>query len=337
MPDDSTFSQSVLDSLVESVRSGNIVHTYLFEGEQGVGKRQTAVEFARALLCSDSVRTPCGMCVNCIQSASGNNPDLNRFRLEDLSSKKSIGVDEIRKIISDVYIRPFQARYKVYIIEDGDALTPEAQNAMLKILEEPPLYTVFIICTTNLGFILPTVQSRSRIIHFYPQSGRDISAYIKQNYPDLKLQAGFISSYAQGILERADELCRDKELLNLRIEACDRLCKLMRGGNEREVFEIAGFFEGLKKSKNTPDRMPVVIEFMLSQLSDMLKIKSGNAALIINSDLAEKLRRAANSCSAQKIFYAQKRLIIAEQMLRRSVNHKAAVLNFVINVWNFTG
>lgn len=328
----------VVTSLVEGVRQRGSVHAYLFVGEAGIGKRQAAFAFARALLCSRPDRAPCGSCENCIQFASGNNPDLNRLCLADLSGKKSIGADDIRGVIADAYIRPFQARHKVYILEDGDSLTVQAQNAMLKILEEPPPYVVFILCTTNLGLILPTVQSRSQIVHFHPDSDEEIRRYVLDKYSTASEQLDFICAYAQGIKGRADEICADESAFALRQQACQQLCLLLRPHEEKRIFEIANFFEKNKKNKeNTVDKTPMILEFMLSQCSDMLKLRKGIACKLVNPDLEAMLSDAARACSSAKLAYTMQRLFMAQQMLRRYVSHKALILYFLLGVSTYGG
>lgn len=324
-------------ALMDSIKRRGIVHAYLFVGEAGVGKRQAAYQFARALLCSDPAHAPCGRCSQCIQSASGNNPDLNRLSLSDLSDKKSIGADDIRSVIADAYIRPFQAEYKVYIMEDGDALTAQAQNAMLKILEEPPPYVVFLVCTTNLGLMLPTVQSRSRIVQFYPCSEAEIRSYAAENYPEQAARMDFICAYAQGIKGRVDEICAADDAFALREEACMHLCALLRPGDEKRIFKIADFFEKNKKNKDHPDRTPMILDFMISQCSDLLKIREGIDFGLTNPDLAALLQDVAAVCSGAKIAFAQQRLLTAQQMLRRYVSHKALVLYLLLGVSGYEG
>ncbi len=328
--------EPVLSLLAQGIKRGAVSHAYLFTGEAGTGKRKMAFWLAQALLCLDQTQAPCGRCEQCIRAESGNNPDLNRFALTDLSSKKSIGADDIRAVIADAYIKPFGARYKVYIIEDGDALTPAAQNAMLKILEEPPSYVVFIICSTNADSLLPTVVSRSRVVRFAACGGADIDRYVAQSYPALAHMSGFIAAYSQGSPQRADALCRNSALLDLRSEVCGWLCELLVGGDEKRVFELAQLFDRLKKDKDMPDLTDVAFDLMFTQLGDMLKLKKGIGACLINPDLADTLRCAAKRVSEKKIVYAQSRLMAAEQMLRRAVNLRALMLNFVINVWHFS-
>lgn len=118
--------ERVLGGLIRGIGAGTHVHAYLFEGEAGLPTKETALCFAAALLCEGAGEPPCGICRSCIQSAGGNHPDLQSLSLSDITSKKSVGADEIRAVISDVYTKPFQSEKKVYIIEDGDALTPQA-------------------------------------------------------------------------------------------------------------------------------------------------------------------------------------------------------------------
>lgn len=329
--------EALLSSLLSDVHGHSHVHAYIFEGDEGLGKRECAVYFAAALLCQDPAHAPCGVCTPCVQSASDNNPDINRLSLSDITTKKSIGTDEIRRVISDCYIRPFFADTKIYIIEDGDSLTPQAQNAMLKILEEPPSYVVFIICTKNIGFILPTVCSRSRIVRFLPKSDAEIQRYIMSKYPNMRERASFITSLSGGIPGKADALCVDNSVFKLRDEVLSILGRLLSDGSEREIFKAAAFFEQQGKSKDNPiSNTPFILDFMLSVFADMLKLRSGVTSGLTNGDLISQLTILASRRTIAQLAACIDSLNTAQQMLRRHVNHKATVLWLLINIKDTT-
>jgi len=318
-------------SIMADIAAKNPVHAYIFEGAEGLGKRSCAAYFAATLQCTGS-NAPCGSCEPCAQSRSGNNPDIKSLSLKDITARKTIGADDIRGIISDCYIRPFSADYKVYIIEDGDALTQQAQNALLKILEEPPAYVVFIICTTNTGFILPTVLSRSRTVKLLPRSDSDIQRYIISAYPHLAQNAAFIAPLCGGIPAKADALCSSGEILALRGETLDMLDSLLVGTDELEVFNAAQFIE--TRSRAEGGDVSLILDFMLALLSDMLKLKSGVTADLANSDLAMRLSGIAARCDASKLADAADTVCTAQQMLRRNVSQKSAVLSMLIGIAN---
>lgn len=136
-------------------------HAYILpvSGEEG---QTQARELAAAILCEDTERVPCGHCEHCRKVREQIHPDVLCLQREwkDGRQKKNITVDQIRSVIADAYILPNEAQKKVYIIEDADAMNPQAQNAILKILEEPPKFVVFLLLAGNPDLLLPTVRSR---------------------------------------------------------------------------------------------------------------------------------------------------------------------------------
>lgn len=149
-------------TLQNAIRLGRIAHAYLFAGPRGVGKTTTARILAKALNCkSGPTPTPCGACQACSEIAAGSNLDVIEI---DAASNRGIG--EIRELRDDVRYSPARDRYKVFIIDEVHMLTPEAFNALLKTLEEPPSHIVFILATTDVHRVPPTILSRCQRFEF---------------------------------------------------------------------------------------------------------------------------------------------------------------------------
>lgn len=330
--------------LAESVRSGYVTHSYIFEGDAGLGKVETAAYFAASLLCENKSECPCGECDSCRQISNNNNPDLKSYSLKQLveRDKKSIGVGEIRSVIEDVYTKPFKSEYKVYIIEDGDALTNEAQNAMLKVLEEPPEYAVFIMCVTAPGKILPTVQSRCRVIKFYPASEAEAASYVRKNYPNEAELASFAASYSGGIFKKIDELFSQSEILELRKRVFNILKMLLISSDEACVYDSGAEFEKLRDElgsgtkKATSEEFRVVFDLMLSFAMDILKIKSGVCEGIVNADMLENIVEISKKLTYPKAKNCVEKVLVAQEMLSRYVNFKSLVLSLAIGIWDFS-
>ena len=174
-----------------TICNNTVGHAYIFAGPKGIGKKMTASIFANALVCESNKPDPCGLCPACVKSFSGNHPDI--YIIEDDSN--SIGVDEIRNLKKDIYIKPYEAERKIYIIKEAHRLTEQAQNSLLKVLEEPPKYGTIIMTTTNTGFFLETILSRVLIITFQPHSHDVVERFLNKKYPERKEEIPFIAAF----------------------------------------------------------------------------------------------------------------------------------------------
>ena len=154
-----------------------ISHSYLFLGTDGIGKRLFAKEFAKAILCNKQDEY-CNKCKSCIEFDSGNNPDYG----EIIPDGNSIKIDQIREMQRKVLESPIISDRKVYVINDADLMTKEAQNAILKTLEEPPKYVTIILIGSNESNFLSTIVSRCLSIRFSNISKNEIEQYLKEIY-----------------------------------------------------------------------------------------------------------------------------------------------------------
>ena len=161
-------------------------------------------------------------CKSCHAYDAGAHPDLILVRPE----KKSLGVEEIRtKIIDDVAIKPYRYSYKIYIIEQADTMTPAAQNALLKTLEEPPSYAVFLLLAKQQAAFLETVLSRCISLHLHPLPAQIVASYLQEKKSLSSEQAASYAAYAQGSIGQALTLLEDEAFLQMRQ---DVLAKLQR-------------------------------------------------------------------------------------------------------------
>ena len=193
-------------NLAESLARGHISHFYLISGPEGSGKHTLAKLLAEAILCEGS-RKPCGSCVHCRKMASGNHPDF--ITVED-PEHKNVAVRIVRQIRDDVFIRPNESDHKIYLFPQELGL--EGQNALLKILEEPPAYGVFILLTDNPEKILPTVRSRCTELALTAVPERILRQHLTLQYP--KAAPEDIAAAIQrsgGYLGQAKELLEEGE------------------------------------------------------------------------------------------------------------------------------
>src|SRR5512140_3716297 len=154
--------EHVKSTLENAIVQGRIAHGYIFSGQRGTGKTTVARIFARCLNCVEGpTATPCGHCASCLEIAGGNSPDVIEI---DAASNR--GINEMRELRENVRYRPARDRYKVFIVDEAHQITSEAFNALLKTLEEPPEWVVFVLCTTEAHKIPATISSRCQQFSF---------------------------------------------------------------------------------------------------------------------------------------------------------------------------
>ena len=167
----------ILQTIRNAIKENKIAHAYLFSGPRGTGKTSMAKLLAKALNCEDEdvLSKPCNECENCQAINEGTHPDVI-----ELDAASNNGVDEVRDIIDKVKYAPIMGKYKVYIIDEVHMMTPGAFNALLKTLEEPPAHVIFILATTDVHKVIPTIVSRCQRFDFNRVSKNDMKKRIEE-------------------------------------------------------------------------------------------------------------------------------------------------------------
>ena len=206
-------NEMVKDHFKKAIANHKISHAYILTGEAGMGRKSIANAFAMTLLCEKGGSEPCMSCHSCKQVMSGNHPDLIYVTHE---KPGSIGVDDVREQINDtIMIRPYSSYYKIYIVDEAEKMTVQAQNALLKTIEEPPAYAVIILITTNQEAFLPTILSRCVQMKLKPLKDFTIRNYLTQNLHIAEKDADICAAFARGNLGKAIHLALSDEFREL--------------------------------------------------------------------------------------------------------------------------
>lgn len=208
-----------------SVRNKNILHSYLFYGTEGIGKKLFAIEFSKMILCeSDSENKPCNKCKSCIEFESNNNPDFTIIEPDN----NSIKIEQIRALQKKIIEKPINGSKKIYIINDADKMTKEAQNCLLKTLEEPQSFVVIIMICSNENAILPTVKSRCTKIFFNEHSREDIRKFMEEKNSTTNIDESMVELCGGSIKKSIEVIEKEEKLNQLKdlIHSVDKVNKL---------------------------------------------------------------------------------------------------------------
>ena len=235
--------EEIIRHLKNAIEAGKISHSYIFTGEKGSGKKLLAGTFAATLQCEAGGTEPCQKCDSCKKAMGKNHPDIIMVSHE---KPGTITIDEIRdQVIHDVDIRPYYSPYKIYIIADADMMTPQAQNALLKTIEEPPEYAVIMLLTNNIGGLLPTIQSRCVRLDLKVANDGPVKKYLMEHLHVPDYQAEIDASFAQGSIGKAKEAATSQEFA----EMTQNALRILKYANTMEVYELSDAIKNLSAEK----------------------------------------------------------------------------------------
>lgn len=207
----------IKEHLQHALETGKISHAYIINGERYSGKEYIAKIFAMALQCEKKGIDPCNECHSCKQALTGNQPDIIHITHE---KPNTISVDDIREQINkDIIIKPYASDRKIYIINEAEKMNTQAQNALLKTLEEPPEYAVILILTTNADALLPTIVSRCVVLNMRPVEDKLVKNYLMKEVQIPDYKAEVCAAFARGNLGKAKILASSEEFDKIKTEA----------------------------------------------------------------------------------------------------------------------
>lgn len=230
-------NKQIKEMLMKTVEQNTVSNSYLFIGIDGIGKKLIATEFAKMLLCMGEEKY-CNKCKSCIEFNSKNNPDFLYIEPEG----SSIKIEQIRYLQNKIQEKPIISSKKVYIINDANLMTVEAQNCLLKTLEEPPEYAIIILVGNNENSFLATIKSRCVIMHFKALENAEIKKFLEEKLGEKNLDANPFDIF-QGSIGKAIIL-KDKK------EDYRNINELLENIEKRDIIDIVKLAELLYKAKD---------------------------------------------------------------------------------------
>lgn len=307
--------------LKQAVFRHQFVNAYLFSGAEGIGKKTVALPFIAALLCHAPVDgKPCLHCPSCLLMAAGNHPDFITLQMPEDS--KTYGVDVVREqLIQEVYVRPFSSERKVFLIENGELLTTAAQNALLKVLEEPPEYVVFIILTAAQNLLLETVLSRCLKLQFLPLNQALCHQYFQQLTDGDTQRRELASSFAQGNIGRGKRILTDEEFYSLYENTVTKMQHLLHS--------LSAFSDFQQFLTDNREKIENIIDFMLVFLRDALRLNLNRKAKLICTDQQAAVKAFSQKLAPGNVIRLMEAIIHYRERLQKNASFAGAGLELL--------
>lgn len=302
----------IKEHLRNALSAHKISHAYIINGEKDSGKEFIARVFAMALQCEAQGDEPCQVCHSCRQALSDNQPDIINLHHE---KPNTISVEDIRsQINSDVAIKPYSSPYKIYLVNEAEKMTTQAQNAILKTLEEPPEYAVIILMTSNVNALLPTILSRCVVLNMKPVADDLVKKYLMEQLQIPDYRAEVCVAFARGNIGKAKALATSEDFDKVKAEALS----LLKYIQDMELHEIVA---AIKKINEFKLDVNDYLDIMAVWYRDVLLFKATNDAnhLIFSEELST-IRGVAQRSSYEGIENVIEALEKAKSRLNANVN-----------------
>ena len=274
-----------INLLQRAIAQDKVVHSYLFLGNEGIGKSLVALQFAKALNCLEGENQPdgCDRCLSCKKIDRHLHPDVSLIEPEGQTLK----VDQVREMQRALAYRPYEGRRRVFILTAADRMAPNMSNTLLKTLEEPPLHTMIILLANSPKWILPTILSRCQLIRFNPLPSHLVSDWLIKEKGIEEKEAHLLASLSEGSPGKALEIKEEiagiprKELLTG-----------WMGSKSLSVEEKDGWVESLPSHPSQRENLHLILEIAKTLLRDLIVMKTSvDGSRLIHSDLTEEMEQ----------------------------------------------
>ncbi len=283
---------NIINELNKNIEKGRLGHCYIFSGIKNIGKKETAFEFAKNIICEDEISKT--------KFDNNNHPDFQYICPDD---KNTIKIETIRNMIKDINIKPIESEYKVYVINDADLITTQAQNALLKTLEEPPQYVVIILITSNYYSVIDTIRSRSQKITFNKIDNEEVLNYITEHNIDIDIDKELLLFLINGRIGYIDKIEEDQDIIN-------DLYEFIEDVENMDLIEVYTFSQEFLEYK---ENIFNILDYMINIYGYILK-----------NDKTKKVSSIENS-----IEYIEK----CKKNIKGNINFEIAIDNLFQNLW----
>lgn len=306
--------KNIIKYISSAVQADAVSHAYILNGERGSGKRLLANLFAMSLQCQNRAEDgeACGKCQSCKQAHSGNQPDIIKVTHE---KPNTISVDDIRtQVNNDIVIKPYSSKYKIYIIPEADLMSAQAQNALLKTIEEPPEYAVIMLLTENAEALLPTIRSRCVMMKLRNIKDQLVKKYLMEQMEIPDYKADVCVAFAQGNMGKAIMLATS-EYFN---EIKEEVVHLLRNIDEMNVSEL---MDAVKKCMTYKMEINDYLDMIAIWYRDVLIYKATkNVDRVVFSDQLRYIKARASKSSYEGIENILDAIEKAKARLKANVN-----------------
>ncbi len=312
----------VKDYLTNSVKKDNLTHGYIFEGPKNIGKLEMAKIFAQLILCKNSKEKPCEKCSSCIKTNANSHPDIHILKLDENSIKRK-DIDELQ---NSIYIKPYESKKKIYIIDDSHKMTVQAANTFLKTLEEPPEDTIIIMITINKDLLLDTIVSRCQIINFEMLGHKEVEKILVQEYNIDSEKSKLLAGYSKGNVYKALKILDGEDkTLEYRDEIVNIVDKIFEDG-KRAVFDYEKYFNSGK------DNIDEILDILLIWFRDILFVKENISDMIINKDKLEVLEKQSKGKNSIRLAEIYDIIQKTYDDFNKNVNYNLIIDNMLLKI-----
>ena len=305
-----------LEMLKAYLDGGRLEGGYLFAGPASVGKKMTAKILAQALNCVENNNQACGLCPSCLKIKGDSHPDVHIIS----SDEGQLKIEDVRQLQKDINLKAYEGKFKVFIIDNAHTLTPEAANCLLKVLEEPPKFSLIILITDKPNLLFKTILSRCKVVKFQASKREELNKTLNKDYGlDISL-AHYLSYFSEGRLGEALRL-KDSGILDKKNRIIDKfVMPLSSGANDIEIEDRQDFSS--------------ILNILSTWFRDIYFIKSGMPDVeLINFDRRTDLLEIENRFSysdLDRIIGVISNTILC---LERNINTKLLMHNLRTQIW----